>query len=183
VKFTSFVVGAVALLVGCQKSDANAAGGPSASGAATPPPSPAAAPGPVKYTTGDAKIAGDYDGTKAIARRMGSRTIIALAKNCDALSCDHLPSSLLAQDKVKAACPNGYVLTLQMEQELTAGAKVPLTNAVCSQLESGAANGLVLSGASKNEVEVVSAGDSYVVKISLDGMEGIQGVASAKLCK
>lgn len=169
---------AIALLGGCNKSE-TAAGAPSASAA----PAPAPTPGAVKYTTGDPAIAGDYDGTKAIARKSGSKTTIAMPKNCDALACEHLPGSLLDQDALKKACPKGHVLTIEVDKEPTAGAKLPLTHAGCVHVESGAANGLVLDGAQKNEIEVVSAGDNYVVKVDLDGMEDIQGVLSAKLCK
>jgi hypothetical protein len=139
------------------------------------------AAGPLTYTTGDASIAGDYDGTKALLSKGDGHPTLFLAKNCPAFSCANVSGNSFRSDTVKATCPQGAALSIEVEKELAAGSKQPIKNAVCAHGD-GSANGLVVSGADANEVEVLTAGDTVLAKVSLQGMEGLKGVVAAKTC-
>lgn len=163
------------LLVACEKKDADAAS-PSATASAAAAPEP----GPVKYTTGDPEIAGDYDGTKAVVKGK----ILVVPRNCPTLSCEEVGSSFtFDRGKIGKICPKAYVMTVEVEKDLTQGSKQPMVAIGNSNIANGSANGLVTNGAEKNEIEVLSAGDRLVAKIDLKGMESFQGVVSAKVCK
>jgi hypothetical protein len=146
-----------------------------------PAKAPIPAAGPLTYTTGDASIAGDYDGTKAFLSKSDGHPTLFVAKNCPAFSCANVSGSSFRSDTVKATCPQGAALSIEVEKDLVAGSKQPIKSAVCAHGD-GSANGLVTSGADANEVEVLSAGDTVLAKVSLQGMEGLKGVVAAKTC-
>ena len=162
---------AVVLLSACKGDD------PGKPGAA------AGAPGPVKYTTGDKNIAGDYDGTKALLTKSGfGKWKLYVAKNCPAFSCANVSKDAFGSDAVKATCPQGAVLEMTLEKELAKGSKQPFTSIVCAE-GNGSAHGLVLSDAAANEVEVLAAGETVVAKVNVKSSESVNGVVGAKVCK
>jgi hypothetical protein len=170
------LIGLVVILVACDK---KANGSSSAASAAAPA---AAVAGPLHYTTGDPEIAGDYDGTKAIANMAFGRTVIRVPRNCS-LTCDDLQGSQLDSEKVKKSCPQGYVMTVEVEKELTPGGKLPMTNIGNSNIGKGSANGLVVDGATTNQFEVVSSGERTVAKIDFKSTETVSGTISFSMCK
>lgn len=159
---------AVVLLPACKGDDPAKPGAPAA-----------AAPGPVKFTSADAAVAGDYDGTKALTRKSFGKPSIYVAKNCPQLTCANAKD--FGSEMLKSICPQGAVLAMELAKELTPGSKQPFESIVIAQ-GTGSAMGLVLSDAKTNEIEVVSAGDTIVAKVNFKGDQTVSGVVGAKVC-
>jgi hypothetical protein len=160
-------------LTACDKKKTEAAAAPAAP-----------VPGPVKYTTGSPANAGDYDGTKAVSvpGSFGG-TYIIVPKDCPTFSCGDVKSGgSIDNDKLKTTCPKGHFMLVQLKETAKAGTKTPMESIVHTEVATGSANGLVLSGAKANELEVLSAGTSLVARVSLKNDESFEGIVGATVC-
>lgn len=144
----------------------------------------APAPGPVKYTTGSPENAGDYDGTKAVSvpGSFGG-TYVIVPKDCPTFSCGDVKSGgSLDNDKLKQACPKGHFMLVKLKDTAKAGTKAPMESIVHTEVATGSANGLVLSDAKANDLEVLSAGTSLVARVSFKSDESFEGIVGATVC-
>lgn len=138
-------------------------------------------PGPVTYKTGIVEYSGPYDGTKAAAYSTDEKTTIFVPRDCPAFSCTHVKRfASLDKDALKASCPKGQFLIVEIEGKAAAGAKGKMSVVHLEYLEKGGANGLLLDEV--NEFEVLSAGPSIVARMKGTGSETMEGIAGATVC-